>query len=97
MDKFRLSSSSSTLEIITQFGAENQTGLGSGTMKNNRLLTHVHDGIAMRYQALELTGASKSRMIIILTNQRHDNVYKIRDAIEAILDGRTYQPLAKNE
>lgn len=93
LEKFRLISLASTLQIITPAGPDEQSGLGSGTMKNGHLHTHVHDGIAMHYQALEGTDAAKGRTIIVLTNQRHDNVYKIKDAIEAILDGKPYAKL----
>ena len=97
LEKFKLISPASTLKVITPAGPDEQSGLGSGTMKNGRLLTHVHDGIAMRYQALEATDATKGRIIIVLTNQRHDNVYKIKDAIEEILDGKSYEELANGD
>ena len=95
LEKFKLISPASTLQIITPAGTDEQSGLGSGTMENGRLLTHVHDGIAMHYQALEVTDAAKGRTIIILTNQRHDNVYKLKDAIEEILDGRPFKSLTE--
>lgn len=91
--QFKLITPVSTLQIITPAGPDEQSGLGSGSMENGRLLTHIHDGIAMRYQALEVTDAAKERTIIILTNQRHDNVYKLKDAIETILDGKPFEPL----
>jgi len=93
---FRLINASSTRQIITPFAPENQTGLGGGTMKANKVLTHVHDGSAMHYQALLSANTTKGRTIIILTNQRRNNVYDIADAIEAILEGKAYKPLMKN-
>lgn len=85
----------STREIITPVGPGKQCGLGGGSMKDDKIITHIHGGTALHYQALELAEAGKDRTIIILSNQRQGNVYDIAAAIEAILDNRPYQSLSE--
>ncbi|WP_354355280.1 serine hydrolase domain-containing protein [Pedobacter sp. UYP30] len=95
INNFCLINPISTSEIITPVTADKQSGLGSGSMKCNKVTTHIHDGTALHYQALELTDATKGRTIIILSNQRQGNVYDIAAAIQAILDNKPYQALSK--
>lgn len=97
INNFCLISPASTRELFTPMSADKQSGLGGGTMADGKVLTHVHDGAALHYQALLATDARKGRTIIILSNQRQMNVYGIAAAITAILDGQPYQPLAKTE
>jgi CubicO group peptidase (beta-lactamase class C family) len=80
----------STLAIITPVGPDKQCGLGGGSMKDGRVITHVHDGSALNYQALLTTDVTKGRNIILLTNQKQGNVYELNSAIQAILDGKPY-------
>jgi D-alanyl-D-alanine carboxypeptidase len=96
ISEFCLISPASTRTIITPVASDKQCGLGGGSMKGNKVITHVHDGSGLHYQALVLTDATKNRTIIILSNQRQGNVYDIAAAIQAILDGKSYQPLSKN-
>jgi CubicO group peptidase (beta-lactamase class C family) len=93
--QFCLITPESTQAIITPVGADKQCGLGGGSMKDHEVITHVHDGSALHYQALELTDTRKGRTIIILSNQRKGNVYDIANAIQAILDGKPYQSLSE--
>ncbi|RZJ87475.1 MAG: class A beta-lactamase-related serine hydrolase, partial [Chryseobacterium sp.] len=95
INNFCLIKPESTAEIITSFAAEQQSGLGGGVLKGNKVLTHTHDGSALHYQALLTTEASKGRTIIIMSNQRQGNVYKIAAAIQAILDNKPDQELPK--
>ncbi|RYZ81312.1 MAG: class A beta-lactamase-related serine hydrolase, partial [Moraxellaceae bacterium] len=95
INNFCLVSPASTKAIVTPVAPDKQAGLGGGRMKGNKLITHTHDGTALHYQALELTDISKGRAIIILSNQRQGNVYDIAAAMQAILDGKAYQPLSK--
>lgn len=85
----------STKEIITPVSFGKQCGLGGGSMKDGHVITHVHDGVAFHYQALLKTDATKGRTIILLTNQKQNNVYDIATAIEAILDNKPYSSLQK--
>ncbi|MBD2700354.1 beta-lactamase family protein [Spirosoma sp. BT702] len=86
INAFTLISPKSTKFILTPFMPDKQAGLGKGTMENERVLTHIHDGAALRYQALLMVDNSKRRTIILLTNQKHDNVYDLGNGITAILD-----------
>jgi D-alanyl-D-alanine carboxypeptidase len=97
INNFCLISPASTRVIITPAAAEEQCGLGGGKMKGDRVMLHTHDGSALHYQALLVADATKGRTIIILSNQRQGNVYEIAAAIQAILDGKPYQILKKNE
>jgi len=91
LQKFSIINPTSTRDIITPVEPGKQSGLGTGSMNGNQLIRHVHDGIAMRYQALEVTDGPKNRTIILLTNNRHDNVYELGNTIEAILDDKPYR------
>jgi D-alanyl-D-alanine carboxypeptidase len=94
INKFCLINPASTQTIITPFSPGKQAGLGRGTLDGDKVITHVHDGITLRYQALLWAEPTKGRTIIILTNQRQNNVYAIAEAVNAILDQHPYQPLA---
>jgi D-alanyl-D-alanine carboxypeptidase len=95
INHFCLINPESTLEIITPFAAGKQSGFGGGSMKGNRVVTHVHDGTTMHYRALLDTDALKGRTIILLTNQRQSNIYEVAADIKAILDSKPYHPLQK--
>jgi len=95
INNFCLISPASTRTIITPAAPDEQCGLGGGSMKGKKVITHIHDGTALHYQALELTDARKGRTIIILSNQRQGNIYDIAAAIQAILDDKPYQALSK--
>lgn len=94
---FSLIKPASTREILIPFGPDKQAGLGDGSMIGNRLITHIHDGTAMHYQALAITDADNGRTIILLSNQKQNNNYEIADAIKAILDNKPYKPLQRND
>jgi len=93
---FKLISPQSTLEILTPVaGEDKQAGLGHGTMENNVVKTHIHDGIAQKYQALLDADFSKGRTVILMTNNKQNNVYQLNDIIQAILDSKPYKPLER--
>lgn len=87
IDNFCIINPASTYEIIIPFSPDKQAGLGNGSMEADKVISHVHDGSAIHYQALVQTETKKGRTIIILSNQKQGNVYEIAEAIEAILDG----------
>ncbi|UAY55783.1 serine hydrolase domain-containing protein [Arachidicoccus terrestris] len=95
INHFRLISPASTKTILTPFKEGNQCGLGSGVIDGDTVKKHVHDGVAVHYQALEYVDNKNGidRVIIILSNQRQGNVYKIAEAICNILDGMPFQKL----
>ena len=97
INNFKIISPASTREIITPFAPDQQTGLGGGSMKGNRLITHTHDGTAMHYQALAITATDNGRTIILMCNQKQGNLYEIATAITAILDNKPYAPLRKED
>ena len=69
------------------------TALGHWDMKGDHLMRLVHDGNDHNFEALLTTNSSKSRTIILETNQ-NDHVYAIAEAVNAILDGKPYIPLS---
>jgi D-alanyl-D-alanine carboxypeptidase len=95
INNFSLINPESTLEIITPFTEGKQAGLGGGSMENNHVVTHVHDGSTMHYRALLDSDAPKGRTIILITNQRQGNIYEVAAGIKAILDGKPHNPLQK--
>jgi D-alanyl-D-alanine carboxypeptidase len=93
INDFCLIKSASTKEILSPFAEGKQAGLGGGSMEGNRLVTHVHDGSSMHYRALLDADELEGRTIILLTNQRQNNIYEVAAAIKAILDNRPYNQL----
>jgi len=91
---FCLITPDSTRQIVTTQNPSWQTGLGHGDMVGGRLVRHVHDGSNHNSQALLMVDPSKGRTVILLTNQKHNNVYAMGDAINAILDDKPYVPLS---
>ena len=88
LENFKLISPASTQQILTPFEPQKQCGLGGGTMDNGILVTHQHDGTAMNYQALLTTDVPKGRTVILMTNNKQNNLYDINSAIEAIMDNK---------
>jgi D-alanyl-D-alanine carboxypeptidase len=91
---FCLITPDSTRHILTTRDPKWQTGLGHGEMAGGQLVNHVHDGSDHHYQALLVNDSSRGRTVIILTNQKHGNVYAMNDAINAILDEKPFMPLS---
>jgi CubicO group peptidase (beta-lactamase class C family) len=85
LNNFKLISPASTQEILVPFSPGNQTGLGKGTMKGNKLVSHVHDGTAANYQALLISEQDKGLTIILQTNNKQNNLATLSDAILQIL------------
>jgi tetratricopeptide (TPR) repeat protein len=86
----------STLEILIPVSPNKQAGLGKGSMKNNQVETHIHDGTSLSSQALLITDIPKRRTLLFLTNQKHDNLYEINDALNNILDSKFYNQPRKS-
>lgn len=94
--RFCLISPASTRQILIPVGPNKQSGLGGGNMEGDILVSHMHDGTSLHYQALEITNASAGRVIIVMTNNKQDNLYDLSNAISAILDGKPYQQPARS-
>ncbi|MFA6087384.1 serine hydrolase [Mucilaginibacter sp.] len=96
LENFKLISPAATLEILTPFGPNKQCGLGGGNMEGGKIINHQHDGTSLNYQAL-LTGHTKPGItIILMTNNKQNNLYDLNRVIEAILDGKPFQQPKKS-
>lgn len=62
---------------------EQQSPLGNCQMKNNEITEHIHHGSMGNYEALVHRNNEEDLTIILLTNQKHYNVYEIAEAIQA--------------
>ncbi|MGY4539133.1 CubicO group peptidase (beta-lactamase class C family) [Mucilaginibacter sp. UYNi724] len=96
LEGFKLINPESTKEIITPFAPNKQCGLGGGSMASRKILTHEHDGTSLNYQALLTANTSQGRTIILMTNNKQNNLYDINRAIQAILDGKPFQQPKKS-
>lgn len=96
INSFKLISPASTRELLTPFAPGNQAGLGSGRMEGERLLSHAHDGTAGNYQALLISNAVAATTIILMTNNKQNNLFAISEAIQALLSGKPYAPIRKS-
>ncbi|MET3979082.1 CubicO group peptidase (beta-lactamase class C family) [Mucilaginibacter sp. UYP25] len=96
LEGFKLINPESTKEIITPFAPNKQCGLGGGSMAGRKILTHEHDGTSLNYQALLTANTSQGRTVILMTNNKQNNLYDINRAIQAILDGKPFQQLKKS-
>ncbi|SEM61252.1 Beta-lactamase [Mucilaginibacter gossypiicola] len=88
--KFKLISPVATREIINGVTPGRQSGLGGGSMEGDKILSHVHDGTSLNYQALLVSKVPEGVTIILMTNNKQGNLYSIEKSIEAILDGKPY-------
>ena len=85
LNNFKLISPASTQELLVPFSPGNQTGLGKGSMKGDKLVSHTHDGTAANYQALLISEQEKGLTIILQTNNKQNNLATLSDAILQIL------------
>lgn len=96
INSFKLISPASTRELLVPFAPGNQTGLGGGKMEGDRILTHVHDGTTGNYQALLISNPVSSTTILLLTNNKQNNLYPISKSVQAILEGKPYAAMKKS-
>ncbi|WEK21050.1 MAG: serine hydrolase [Candidatus Pedobacter colombiensis] len=90
LEHFKLISIASTKVLLTPFGPNKQCGLGGGKIAGDQMITHTHDGTALNYQALLTANFKQGRTVILLTNNKQNNLYDINNAIQSILDGKPY-------
>lgn len=83
INSFKIINRESTLELFTPFSKGNQTGLGEGNIENGKVIHHIHDGAAFNYQALLISNPNFT--IILMTNNKQNNLDEISNSIEAIL------------
>lgn len=96
INSFRLITPASTLELLIPFSSDNQTGLGHGTLTGNVLISHRHDGTAKNYQALLISKPTTSGTIILMTNNKQDNLDAISKSVQSILAGKDYVQIKKS-
>lgn len=87
---FKLIGPEATNQILVPVGPNKQAGLGGGSMESGHIVSHVHDGTSFNYQALEASNPPRGKVIILMTNNKQDNLYDLNTAIQAILDGKPY-------
>lgn len=91
LNHFRLLTPAATKAILYPSAANRQAGLGGGTMSGDKILTHIHDGTSLNYQALLTYDAAHDRTVILIANVKKHKLYDINAAIQAILDGKPYK------
>lgn len=95
LEKFMLLNSENTRQILIPAASGQQAGLGKGSMENNQITWHQHDGTSDNYQALLVSHPPKGRTVILMTNNKQNNLGDINTCIQAILDDQPFSPLSK--
>lgn len=91
VNSFKLITKESTAELFIPFSEGNQTGLGEGTVQNSKVLSHIHDGAAFNYQALLISNPDFT--IILMSNNKQNNLKAISDSIKSILEDKPYSEI----
>jgi CubicO group peptidase (beta-lactamase class C family) len=96
IDKFKLISPVATREIINGISPGKQSGLGGGSMDNDKMISHIHDGTSLNYQALLVSKEPHGITVILMTNNRQGNLYSIEKSIESILENKPYTQVKRS-
>lgn len=96
IDKFKLISPVATREIINGISPGRQSGLGGGSMDDDKMISHIHDGTSLNYQALLVSKAPSGVTIILMTNNKQGNLYSIEKSIESILENKPYAQVKRS-
>ncbi|WP_343618420.1 serine hydrolase domain-containing protein [Flavobacterium sp.] len=91
INSFKIINLESTRQLFEPFSKDNQTGLGGGNIENNKVANHVHDGAAFNYQALLISNPNST--IILMTNNKQNNLEEISNSIQAILNKKPYNQI----
>lgn len=91
INSFKIINPESTLELFTPYTEGNQTGLGEGNIQMGRVINHIHDGAAFNYQALLISNPNYT--IILMTNNKQNNLDAISTSIQSILEGKVYDSI----
>jgi len=83
LNSFKIISPESTNQLFIPFSKESQTGLGEGSTLKGKVANHRHDGAAFNYQALLVSNPDFT--IILMTNNKQNNLDEISDSIEKII------------
>lgn len=93
---FKIISPESTRFLLIPYSPSKQSGLGSkGQMAGNKIIHYEHDGTARNYQALLVCSPQEGRAIILMTNNKQNNLFDFNTAIQNILDGKPYKQIKK--
>ncbi|WP_343695699.1 serine hydrolase domain-containing protein [Flavobacterium sp.] len=84
INSFKIINSESTRQLFEPFSKDNQTGLGGGSIENGKVTSHIHDGAAFNYQALLISNPNFT--IILMTNNKQNNLEEISNSIKSIVD-----------
>ncbi|MFP3595077.1 serine hydrolase domain-containing protein [Chryseobacterium sp. SIMBA_029] len=91
INSFKIINTESTLELFKPFSQGNQTGLGEGAIQQGKVIRHIHDGAAFNYQALLVS--TPDYTIILVTNNKQNNVEEISRSIQSILEGKPFKEI----
>lgn len=91
INSFKLITPESTLELFNPFSKGNQTGLGEGDIQLGKVINHTHDGAAFNYQALLISNPNFT--IILVTNNKQNNLDAISNSIQSILEEKPYNQI----
>ncbi|MCD0465421.1 serine hydrolase [Flavobacterium sp. ENC] len=91
INSFKLITPESTTTLFTPFSEGNQTGLGEGSVQQGKVLNHIHDGAAFNYQALLISNPDFT--IILMSNNKQNNLEAISDSVKSILEGKPYNEI----
>ncbi|MFH7000129.1 serine hydrolase domain-containing protein [Flavobacterium sp. FlaQc-57] len=91
INSFKLISPQSTQELFNPFSEGSQTGLGEGEIHQGQVKKHVHDGAAFNYQALLVSNPNFT--IILVTNNKQNNLDEISNSIQSILDEKPFNQI----
>ncbi|MDV7696246.1 beta-lactamase family protein [Chryseobacterium soli] len=93
INSFKIINAESTLELFKPFSQGNQTGLGEGAIQQGKVIRHIHDGAAFNYQALLVS--TPDYTIILVTNNKQNNVEEISSSIQSILAGKPFKEIER--
>ncbi|MDX6188793.1 serine hydrolase domain-containing protein [Flavobacterium sp. Fl-318] len=84
INSFKLITPQSTIELLKPFSTGNQTGLGEGSIQQNQVISHIHDGSAFNYQALLVSNPGLT--IILVSNNKQNTLEDISASIQVLLE-----------
>lgn len=65
-------------------------------MAAEQVARHVHDGTAGNYQALLFSTPASAITVLLLTNNKQNNLPAINQAITVVLEGKPYAAIMKS-
>ncbi len=88
----KLISPAYTRFLLIPYSPSKQSGLGfGGRMEGDKVIRMEHDGTARNYQALLVCNPQQGRTVILMSNNKQNNLEDFNTAIQQILDGKPYR------